>query len=182
MLFASRKWPGRMRIMSRTFSGTEFVAALAAGPLKRQIVKVGMVKPDDSPDAIQFAEGTNCSGWSKIPVQFIETVEFIGNVTCKDHEHPLIALELADPTSDEAAVFADLLRNTARQRPTQQRAGRRPDLASLVAAMQGTGSAVSPELGDPCETAAAIRWGHCVRGPLGPTICGLLFELEVSNC
>jgi hypothetical protein len=103
--------------MNRTFTGSEFSEALAAGNLSEPITRVGMAKPDDDDrNIIQFADGTNCSDWTRIPVAMIEKVEFIRNVPCRDHEHPLVAIELKSSTGDgEATVFAELLRNATPQ-------------------------------------------------------------------
>jgi len=103
--------------MAKSFTGTEFVKALAEGTLREPISLEGMVKKCESgTDAVLFAEGMSCLHWTRIPVEMIEEVDFISTVPCRDHEHPFVRLSLKEPTNDVVAqVFADLLRNSARR-------------------------------------------------------------------
>lgn len=105
--------------MPKSFTGPEFIAALAEGALKSPIVRVGMAKQDETDaNAILFSENRSCESWIKIPVEIIEKVEHIDNVPCRDHEHPLIRLYIKEPPSDtkEAGILADLLRGAASSR------------------------------------------------------------------
>ena len=104
--------------MKKLFTGEEFVKALAAGTLRDPILKEGMVKPSEtSQDEILFADGMSCQNWTVIPVDMIESVEFIANERCQDHHHPYVRLFLKEPAMENrhAGIFAELLR----QRPVQ---------------------------------------------------------------
>jgi hypothetical protein len=107
--------------MAKSFTGTEFIKALAEGSLREPIVKEGMVKPaDNDPNAIMFSEGTSCLFWTKIPVEMIEKVEYATTIRCQDHQHPFVRLLLKDPPAENkvATLLAELLRQTVqRQSP-----------------------------------------------------------------
>jgi hypothetical protein len=107
--------PFRVRLaMTKTYSAKEFLTALSEGDLKAAIVRTGMVKrAEDDDQAVLFAEGTNCAGWTKIPAAMIEKVEWLGKVPCHDHTHDFVNLHLKEPTSPDASVFAALLQTTA---------------------------------------------------------------------
>ena len=69
-----------------------------------------MVKKSEGKEkTIQFAPGGNCSNWLTIPLEFIEDVEIIKTVPCKDHTHPLVRLNLKTPKTPEAKVFSSIL-------------------------------------------------------------------------
>jgi hypothetical protein len=116
--------------MPDVFTGQEFAKRLSTGQLKRSIVKIGMAKKsDDSLDTILFAEGRMCDEWISIPVSMIEQVTFLGNVTCRDHQHPLVVIQFKEPdaSNETARVFADLARQGPRTQPTQSsKVARRP--------------------------------------------------------
>lgn len=102
--------------MPKSFSGADFVKVLSEGSLRDPIIKEGMVKPsEDACDSIQFSEGTTCQIWTKIPVDMIERVEFLSNIQCKDHQHPLVRLFLKEPPGENkaAAVLFELLRHSS---------------------------------------------------------------------
>jgi len=108
--------------MPDVFTGQEFAKRLSTGQLKKSIVKVGMAKTnDDSPNTILFAEGRMCAEWISIPVSVIEQVTLLGNVTCRDHEHPLVAIRFKepDPKNETARVFAELVRRGPHTQPVQ---------------------------------------------------------------
>lgn len=70
----------------------------------------GMVKKSEGKEkVIQFAPGGNCSGWITIPLEFIEDVEVLRIVRCKDHSHPLVKLNLKTPKTPEGKIFLSLL-------------------------------------------------------------------------
>ena len=113
--------------MPNVFTGQEFAKHLSAGQLKKAIVKVGMAKKsEDTPDTILFAESRMCDEWISIPVSIIEQVTFLTNVTCRDHGHPLVAIQFKEPAAKDepARVFADLARQRSHTQPMQSRRGR----------------------------------------------------------
>jgi hypothetical protein len=57
----------------------------------------------------QFALGGKCSGWVTIPLEFVEDVEVLRSVTCKDHSHPLVSLKLKSPRTPEGKLFLAML-------------------------------------------------------------------------
>jgi hypothetical protein len=74
------------------------------------ITLIGMVKKSEGKEkTIQFALGGNCSNWATIPLELIEDVEIIKTVTCKDHTHPLVRLNLKTPKNPEAKIFSSIL-------------------------------------------------------------------------
>ena len=108
--------------MPDVFTGQEFAKSLSTGQLKKSIVRVGMAKKsDDSPDTILFAEGRMCREWISIPVSVIEQVTLLGNITCRDHGHPLVEIRFKepDPKNETARVFAELARRVPRTQPVQ---------------------------------------------------------------
>lgn len=71
---------------------------------------VGMVKKAEGKEkAIEFAPGGNCSNWIKIPLEFIEDAEVLKTVSCKDHSHPLVKLNMKTPKTAEGKIFLGLL-------------------------------------------------------------------------
>ena len=108
--------------MPNVFTGQEIVRNLSEGKLKDPIVKVGMAKKaEDSSDAILFADGGSCDDWISVPVSVMEQVTFLRNVSCRDHQHPLVMIQFKepDPKNPTASVFAELARRNARTNPIQ---------------------------------------------------------------
>jgi len=99
--------------MPKSYTGAEFSKALSAEPFRQPIVLTGMVKQteDDSP-ALMFAEGGLCRHWVKIPIELIDSVEYLATTRCQDHDHPFVTLYLKDPSHQNpaAGMLADLLR------------------------------------------------------------------------
>lgn len=100
--------------MPKTFSGAEFSKLLSDGSLRDSLVVFGMVKKSDDPDVLLLNVGGTCQGWARIPIAMIEEsgVNWHGKVPCKDHEHDYVEITLKWPQNDEAAVFAELLKQT----------------------------------------------------------------------
>jgi hypothetical protein len=91
----------------------------------------GMVKKSGGKErAIEFAPGGNCSGWITIPLEFIEEVEVLRIVRCKDHSHPLVRLNLKAPKTPEGKVLLSLLEG-------MQAAGGQPSFAGGQPAFVG---------------------------------------------
>ena len=72
---------------------------------------IGMVKKSDGKEkTIEFAPGGNCSNWVTIPLEFIEDVEMLKTIPCKDHSHPLVKLNLKTPKTTEGGIFYALIK------------------------------------------------------------------------
>jgi hypothetical protein len=100
--------------MSKSFSGAEFIKALADGSLKPPIILDGVAKlAENDPHAILFSQGTSCAFWTRITVEMIDTVDLITLVRCDHHEHPFVRIRLKEAANNPAAaVLADLLRQS----------------------------------------------------------------------
>jgi len=108
----------------QSYSPSEFLESLKRNELKQPTALRGMVKAaEDDPKSLMFVPGTSCRSWTKIPLALIESVQFVKNVPCKDHTHPLVVLHLAEPKTDEGRMMLSLLQAVA---PTEKprRAGR----------------------------------------------------------
>ena len=71
---------------------------------------IGMVKKSEGKEkTIEFAPGGNCSNWVTIPLEFIEDVEMMKTIACKDHSHPLVKLNMKTPKTPEGKIFFALL-------------------------------------------------------------------------
>ncbi len=70
----------------------------------------GMVKKSEGKEkTLDFAPGGNCAHWVTIPLEYIEEVEMIKTIPCKDHAHPLVKLHLKEPKTPEGKTFFALL-------------------------------------------------------------------------
>jgi hypothetical protein len=71
---------------------------------------VGLVKKSEGKEkTIEFAPGGNCSHWVTIPLEYIEDVEVIRTISCKDHSHPLAKLNMKTPKTPEGKLFFAIL-------------------------------------------------------------------------
>ena len=71
---------------------------------------MGMVKKSEGKEkTIEFAPGGNCSNWVSIPLEFIEDVDMMQIISCKDHTHPLVKLNMKTPKTPESKIFFALL-------------------------------------------------------------------------
>jgi hypothetical protein len=71
---------------------------------------VGMVKKSDGNEkTIKLAPGGHCSNWVTVPLEFIDRVEMVSTVPCKDHSHPLVKLHMKKPKTAEGQLYFDLL-------------------------------------------------------------------------
>jgi hypothetical protein len=101
-----------METKSNTLTATEFFEKLQHNELEALVPFsiTGMVKKADGKEkAIEFSSGGHCSHWVTIPLEFIEDVKVLKIVTCKDHTHPLVKLNLKAPKSSDGKVFFALL-------------------------------------------------------------------------
>lgn len=99
---------------SQRYTPEEFVAKLKTGDVAPPLWFLGILKPGADDQHLSFAIGTSCDSWTELPLELIESIEFIDVITCGDHAHPLVRLFVREPQSDEAMVFARLAKS---QRP-----------------------------------------------------------------
>jgi len=101
---------------TQKYSASEFIEKLKSDDFGApSLVFHGMVKVGEDENHLLFANGTYCSNWTAIPINIIESIDFIELVPCKDHAHPLVYLTIKEPTSEEAKMFASMARSN---RPT----------------------------------------------------------------
>lgn len=101
----------------RTMRPEELIRLLQEGELESDVslsggvIREGMVRPvDDNPQGVLFSEGRSCRNWTRIPLDAIESVEYVGLAHCHNHQHPYVRLRLVVPTDNPtAALFAELL-------------------------------------------------------------------------
>ncbi|WP_223217098.1 hypothetical protein [Rhizobium cauense] len=97
----------------RTYEPSEFISQLGANQLVEplDLTLIGMVKVDENDSSVlSFSSSLWCEQWISIPVSLISSVSHIRNVKCKDHQHPLAKIVLAEPDKDnaQAVLFMQL--------------------------------------------------------------------------
>jgi hypothetical protein len=103
---------GRLNVRNipATLSPSEFISKLKRDELGLPLSLIGLVKgPNDKDKTIQFAVGRKCDNWTTIPVDAIDSVQFLRNTFCRDHSHPLVKLYLNLPKSGDAKMYHSLL-------------------------------------------------------------------------
>ena len=93
----------------------DFLKALNENSLVEPLVREGVAKSDaTNAQLFLFSESTSRGPWIRVPVEVIESVEFLRTVNCGDHEHPFVRLQLKEPpTADVAShCFAKLARRS----------------------------------------------------------------------
>ena len=116
----------KAQTMPQKMSPAEFQKALTNKTLKNPLVLQGLAKESDDAKSIMFSQD-GCTTWTAVPVELIEDIDFLGDVACKDHSHPLVRLNLKRPTGD-GLVFSNLLegllshvrRSSSRPQPAAQ--------------------------------------------------------------
>jgi hypothetical protein len=106
-----------------SFSPAEFISKLRDNQFASDafaLTGVVTVSNDDD-SALLFAFGTECANWVKIPIQMIDTVQFLRVVPCKDHNHPLVTLIFRSPQSVEAQAVIALAKAAISSSNPQQR-------------------------------------------------------------
>jgi hypothetical protein len=84
---------------------------------------VGMAKLDGSTDAIMFGPTHKCGPWTKIPLSAIKRVVPIATCSCREHEHPVVALYFKDKNDPVSAALGQLLRNMQKELFSQMSIG-----------------------------------------------------------
>ena len=101
-----------MKEKSESLKAADFFEKLQHDKLETTVPfsMVGMVKKSEGKEkTIEFAPGVNCSNWVTIPLEFIEDVEMMKTIACKDHSHPLVKLNMKKPITPEGKIFFALL-------------------------------------------------------------------------
>lgn len=83
-------------IRMSTHAPEEFVSKLSANQLPdpNSFSVAGMLKvSEESPSIVNFTMHRNCERWLPLPLDIVQTFTHIANVTCKDHEHPLVKVK-----------------------------------------------------------------------------------------
>lgn len=91
----------------RTYEPAEFVSLLASSQLDEPIdlALYGLVKADENDSSmLLFSISSSCKQWVPIPVSLISSIQHIRNVSCKDHQHPLVKIVLAEPKKDDVSA------------------------------------------------------------------------------
>lgn len=107
-----------------SFTVADFVATLRQGHFASDpLSATGLVKiPEEKVrgkgkenviEALEFAHGSDCTNWVSVPLKFIDRVDFLRVVRCKDHSHPLVTLIFSIPESEEAKIFAAIAKVTS---------------------------------------------------------------------
>ena len=97
----------------RDHNPDDFVVKLSAGelPVPEEVSVFGMVKPiEGSSSVVSFTKSLKCEEWLSLPTEMVESFTHLKNVTCGDHEHPLVKVKfkrLGD-LSQDVAFFAVL--------------------------------------------------------------------------
>lgn len=68
-----------------------------------------MAKADEHDEGVLLFSAAGCERWTPIPLELVLEVEHVGSTRCKDHEHPLVRIQLKRPETPEAKMLAGLL-------------------------------------------------------------------------
>ena len=137
----------------RTYEPAEFVSMLASNELDEpmDLTLYGLVKANENESsALLFSISASCEQWIRIPVSLISSIQHLRNVSCKDHQHPLARIVLAEP--DEGDVSAVLFMRLFTQAKAEAAAARMK--ASSRFRMQASGD---------CETFTFDGVPYCDR-------------------
>ena len=140
----------------QSFEPKEFLGRLKRDEISRPIVLYGMVQPaEDDDDYLLFAHGNVCKNWFRIPLSSIENISVLSFVPCDDHEHPLVALVLKQPKTEEGQLFASLVQapsgqaGNLRSTPRRRRYDRAPfNFSQQRRLAQDSGVPHGPRAGD----------------------------------
>lgn len=91
----------------RSYEPTEFVSLLASSQLDEpaDLTLFGLAKADEYDSSVLlFSFSSSCDKWIPIAVSSISSIRHVRNVTCKDHQHPLVRIELAEPDAEDVTA------------------------------------------------------------------------------
>jgi hypothetical protein len=95
------------------YSGLELEGALATGELEDTASAITVMVRASTKAGHVAVSLTGCAGWVDLPTEMIERAESKGRSTCGDHSHPVVALSLRPPTSEEGRLMFGLLMQAA---------------------------------------------------------------------
>ena len=60
---------------------------------------------------IDFTTSAACGRWLALPIELVDSITHLANMTCKDHEHPLVKVTFKRPqgTNNETAFLLELV-------------------------------------------------------------------------
>jgi hypothetical protein len=98
----------------RNYEPADFLSKLSKNnlPNPTEVSIVGLVKSDEAnPSAIHFSYSLPCEQWLSIPIEIVETIDHLGTVPCKDHQHPLVRIKFKRPdeTREDVAFLFNLI-------------------------------------------------------------------------
>jgi hypothetical protein len=146
-----------------SFAPQEYVALLANQQLPstaQPALICGMVKQDPNDQAAIMFTMSNCDDWLSLPLALIDSIEHMGEATCKDHKHAVVQISLVAQSSDKTtASLIELLRRTNERLVGALRVG---PAGSNAAAPQGG-----------CRVFSGMKglWICCPDPNGGPEIC-----------
>ncbi len=119
LTFGKRRREEERRHSVVSYSAEDFVGTLTSDeglppptPPTLPIIQTGMVDPEgSSSEEIRFAPGMQCTNWTNVPVNLIDTVDHLSNQRCGQYVYPYVRIRLKSPTelTDEARAIAEIL-------------------------------------------------------------------------
>ncbi|KQV83608.1 hypothetical protein [Rhizobium sp. Root1220] len=111
----------------RTYEPSEFISQLSTNQLVEPVdlTLFGLVKVDENDSSVLcFSSSLSCEQWISIPISLISSVAHVRNVKCKDHQHPLAKVTLAEPEKDDASarLFMQLFTQARANAPAKRMA------------------------------------------------------------
>lgn len=134
---------------------------------KASLAFTGVVRAVDNDETvIAFSRGVTCSGWTNIPVDLVDGLDFVQSIQCQEGTYPLVRLRLKQPTTEEGKVLAALAGPDSPV-PTGDAATRQS-----FAGIDGTSM---------CSPMFSLREDHFAGGAFGPRrslICGWVWDVQ----
>jgi hypothetical protein len=183
-------------IMQKSFdSAEEFLSALSAGNLQEPIIITGAAaQAEEDSHAILFSEGTSATLWTRISADLIEKIEVIGQIVAPDNRKlPYIRLHLHTPTDEQAALFAQLLKNSSRgaelpcdslgfaMTSGSERHAHQPCLTAGLG-LSGQLMRTNTVQGDRCRAACAVGLSWCSSNCMFDPQCIIACQLGYATC
>jgi hypothetical protein len=93
--------------MSNIYSATEMLAALTGGNFTPALAVTCAIKHEEKDNKhLLINLKMSCADWIPVPVESIDTLEYIRTFICDDHSHPIVRLTFAKPKTAEAQALA----------------------------------------------------------------------------
>lgn len=111
----------------RTYEPSEFIKQLASNELVEPVdlTLFGLAKADENNSSVLcFSPSMSCEKWISIPISLISSLAHVRDVKCKDHQHPLVKITLAEPdkANAEAVLFMQLFAHAKARAPAKRAA------------------------------------------------------------